>query len=461
MFWEAVRRFYASLNAIPKVSFALLGCGLARAWLWWMLSLVSYSDAFPAFSSHEGHFLFDLGEIIGFFLLPLLAHRFSPFFKRGVLVAAALALTLCCTAGTLVALTFPATGPYALLLIVGAGLGYAFLFLLWLELYGCLTARPMLIAWTGSYFLALLIWGLDQISLPGSLDIVWCLLPAASLFLLFKGFCLVSPQSLPVPMEHRPSVPWKLIVVLSAFALAFGLGDAVTGQNMFTWVSKVGMGIPELLVLLSVVFLYRQFSFRHLVTVAAPLVVAGLVGAFFVGQQAIPSFILMNAGSETYLILVYAVACITARKLGTSAVYLGGLFAGFYKVFLQVGKGAGLTVIGQVHDVALSTPILALAMVTMTIVASIALVQDRSIVDKFSWKEQSAEPHNVACARLTEQYHLTPREASVLLLLIKKRDTAHIAEELFLAQSTVRVHISSIYKKLDVHSRQELLARID
>ena len=249
----------------------------------------------------------------------------------------------------------------------------------------------MLIAWTGSYFLALLIWGLDQISLPGSLDIVWCLLPAASLFLLFKGFCLVSPQSLPVPMEHRPSVPWKLIVVLSAFALAFGLGDAVTGQNMFTWVSKVGMGIPELLVLLSVVFLYRQFSFRHLVTVAAPLVVAGLVGAFFVGQQAIPSFILMNAGSETYLILVYAVACITARKLGTSAVYLGGLFAGFYKVFLQVGKGAGLTVIGQVHDVALSTPILALAMVTMTIVASIALVQDRSIVDKFSWKEQSAQ----------------------------------------------------------------------
>ncbi len=130
-------------------------------------------------------------------------------------------------------------------------------------------------------------------------------------------------------------------------------------------------------------------------------------------------------------------------------------------MFLQVGKGAGLTVIGQVHDVALSTPILALAMVTMTIVASIAFVQDRSIVDKFSWKEQSAEPHNVACARLTEQYHLTPREASVLLLLIKKRDTAHIAEELFLAQSTVRVHISSIYKKLDVHSRQELLARID
>lgn len=212
MFWEAVRRFYASLNAIPKVSFALLGCGLARAWLWWMLSLVSYSDAFPAFSSHEGHFLFDLGEIIGFFLLPLLAHRFSPFFKRGVLVAAALALTLCCTAGTLIALTFPATGPYALLLIVGAGLGYAFLFLLWLELYGCLTARPMLIAWTGSYFLALLIWGLDQISLPGSLDIVWCLLPAASLFLLFKGFCLVSPlpgweDSAPHRTSREPSSP--------------------------------------------------------------------------------------------------------------------------------------------------------------------------------------------------------------------------------------------------------------
>lgn len=94
MFWEAIKKLYARLDTIPKASFAFLGCGLARAWLWWVLSLVSYSEAFPSYTEHQGHLLFDLGEIIGFFLLSFLAYRFSPFFKRSSIAVAALALTL-------------------------------------------------------------------------------------------------------------------------------------------------------------------------------------------------------------------------------------------------------------------------------------------------------------------------------------------------------------------------------
>lgn len=456
MFWEAIKRFYARLDTVPKVAFVFLGCGLARAWLWWILSLVSYSEAFPSFTDNEGHFLFDLGEIIGFFLLSFLAYRLSPFFKRSPFAVLALALTLFAGIGTFVAIANPITGTLAIMLIVGGGIGYAFLFLLWLELFGCLTGRSMLIAWTGSYFVALAIWGLNQVIDPAVSEILMCALPLVSLLMLFRGFYSIPSASLPSPMKHKPSIPWKLIIVLSAFALAFGIGDVATGQNMFTWVSKVGMGIPELLVLLCVLFLYKRFSFKYLITVAAPFIVAGLIGAFFVEGQAVPSFILMNASSEIYLILVYAIACIMGHKLGSSSVYLAGLFAGLYKVFLQIGKMLGLVVTEQVHNTAISVPILALIMVITTIVATIILIQDRNIVDKFSWKEQSADPQNATCTRISEEYRLTPKEASILLLLAKKQDTAQIAEDLFLAQSTVRVHISSIYKKFDIHSRKEL-----
>ncbi len=461
MFWDTVRALFDRLGTVPKVAVAFLGCGLARAWLWWMLSLVCYSDAYPAYTKHQGHLLFDLGEILGFLLLFILARRFAPFFKRPSVAAAALTLTIGTSALTLWAPALPIADGWAIAIIVLGGVGYALLFLLWLELYGCLTARSMLIAWTGSYFVALLIWGLDQIVVPGSLDVVLCLLPAGSLLMLFKGFCSIPLPNLPVAMTHWPAIPWKLIVALSAFALAFGIGDAVTGQNMFTWVSKVGMGIPELLVLLSALFFYRQFSFKYLVTVAAPFVVAGLIGAFFVSHLGISSFVLVNASSEIYLILVYAVACITAYKLNISAVYLAGLFAGLYKVFLQAGKGLGLVVAGQLHDSAASTPALAIVMVVVVVIASIVLVQDRNVVDKFSWREQNVDPRNATCARIAEEYRLTPKEGQVFLMLAQKQDTAQIAEELFLAQSTVRVHTSSIYKKLGVHSRKELDELVD
>ena len=44
-----------------------------------------------------------------------------------------------------------------------------------------------------------------------------------------------------------------------------------------------------------------------------------------------------------------------------------------------------------------------------------------------------------------------------LLLLAKGRDVPSIAKQLFISENTVRSHSKSIYKKLDIHSKQELL----
>jgi LuxR family maltose regulon positive regulatory protein len=55
---------------------------------------------------------------------------------------------------------------------------------------------------------------------------------------------------------------------------------------------------------------------------------------------------------------------------------------------------------------------------------------------------------------------LSEREMQVLKLLASGKKGPQIADELFIAYSTVRTHLKSIHRKLDVHNRQELLDKI-
>ena len=54
---------------------------------------------------------------------------------------------------------------------------------------------------------------------------------------------------------------------------------------------------------------------------------------------------------------------------------------------------------------------------------------------------------------------LSEREMDVLELLADGKKGPQIANDLFISYSTVRTHLKSIYRKLDVHTRQELLEK--
>jgi len=60
-----------------------------------------------------------------------------------------------------------------------------------------------------------------------------------------------------------------------------------------------------------------------------------------------------------------------------------------------------------------------------------------------------------------EFYQLTPRQGEMLVLLAKGYSTAFIREELVISDHTVKAHIYNIYRKLDIHSRQELIELLE
>ena len=58
---------------------------------------------------------------------------------------------------------------------------------------------------------------------------------------------------------------------------------------------------------------------------------------------------------------------------------------------------------------------------------------------------------------LAKQFGLSQREEEVLLLLAQRKTVGAIEKELFIANGTAKTHIRHIYRKLDVHSRDELI----
>ena len=65
------------------------------------------------------------------------------------------------------------------------------------------------------------------------------------------------------------------------------------------------------------------------------------------------------------------------------------------------------------------------------------------------------------CQLFAEYYSLTPRQTEVLFLLAKGRSSSYIEKQLVITNHTVKAHVYGIYQKADIHSRQELMERLE
>ena len=65
-------------------------------------------------------------------------------------------------------------------------------------------------------------------------------------------------------------------------------------------------------------------------------------------------------------------------------------------------------------------------------------------------------PHESPSSMIQQRFNLTPRETEIAELLLRGRSQVYIRDLLFISQNTVNSHVKSIYKKLDIHSKQEL-----
>lgn len=75
--------------------------------------------------------------------------------------------------------------------------------------------------------------------------------------------------------------------------------------------------------------------------------------------------------------------------------------------------------------------------------------------------DAQAQSVQARCEALADEAGLTPREREILGYLGRGHGIAFVAATLVISESTVRTHVKSIYKKLGVNGREELLAKVD
>ncbi|MDR0513914.1 MAG: LuxR C-terminal-related transcriptional regulator [Coriobacteriaceae bacterium] len=80
-------------------------------------------------------------------------------------------------------------------------------------------------------------------------------------------------------------------------------------------------------------------------------------------------------------------------------------------------------------------------------------------------KPQAGQGHSgrwrQRCESFGKACHLTPRQKEVMMLLAKGYSTSYIEEILVVSEHTIKAHIYGIYRKANVHSRQELIEMIE
>lgn len=72
-----------------------------------------------------------------------------------------------------------------------------------------------------------------------------------------------------------------------------------------------------------------------------------------------------------------------------------------------------------------------------------------------------ADPIERRCLNVARAYGLSPRETDVLVAFAHGRNVAYLAEHLVLSANTIRSHSKTLYAKLGVHSKQELIDLVE
>lgn len=249
-------------------------------------------------------------------------------------------------------------------------------------------------------------------------------------------------------------------VVLGTTAAILGMREPGTAEPMLYVLAFAAGGV--LVFVASMVF---NLDFNHLVyQVGFPVMAGGFVLLACLPDQPAAGGFVFTAG---YCFIYVIITCINSyfgSRLECSPAWIVSLST-FFLVAGQAASVATTSIVFAAANGQTANAELVISVVLAFAIPTAALFLLSSSNPTLGWGaiRPSASADNVEelFERIAKKYHLTPRETEITELLSRGRNKEYISNELNLAKETVKSHMSSIYKKLFVHSQQELIDLVE
>lgn len=452
---------------LPSIPLFFLGLGAYRAWI-----EIVFVGSFIEFPSAQvaTHNLFDVVMVLTMFICAALAKKTGPYFDRKALFVFAGAALVVSTAGMFGSFVFPEyASAIGIVSAVLGGMGIALVILLWSELYGCLNPFRVALYYSASMIVAAFIIYLCRGLLPPWLAVVSLVLPVVSLAGVAAGFRSLPPAELPHVQTTRFSFPWKIVLLMAIYAFAYGLKESSMYQSSFGPHSAFGMLAVAVVVFVGVIARGGKFDFGIIYRIALPLMVAAFLILPNVGflTKAMSDFC-TSASYTAFSVLIMLIMANLCYRYGMSAIWLFGIERGVRALFSMFGREAESLLDSPVLGLVASDVVINSLIVVMVVVATMILFSEKELSSRWgvAFLGGGTAPVDTAivkkqelasrCQELARKHGLSPREEEVLLLLAQHKTVGSIERELFIANGTAKTHIRHIYRKLDIHSRDEL-----
>lgn len=280
--------------------------------------------------------------------------------------------------------------------------------------------------------------------------------------------------------SHRTvcGLPLSLLVAFALFGLSFGycqhsavfLPADAAAYSSDALIAARGITSLAIWVLLAVLprRSYTVFKVGTLVGiagfVAAPML--ALVETHGIAPSAV-----IAVGYTTFDVATWALVAELAATTGTGPTRLVG--CGRFAIHLgEVAAIAGCSMLAGLPGAAEAISstlgygcvvaemlLLADNSALWLLVKSDAVVSEQSEASSTRDAPSPGTSSAPSVARVAAAHSLTERESEVLALLLAGHGRARVAQALGISENTLGTHIQQLYRKLDVHSRQELLDR--
>ncbi|WP_417142258.1 response regulator transcription factor [Raoultibacter massiliensis] len=189
------------------------------------------------------------------------------------------------------------------------------------------------------------------------------------------------------------------------------------------------------------------------------IVVILLAGLFFGGMAESVLSAIVLAMRSFVSILIYLLLFDAMKHTGLHPCIVYGIGRALYELSLVAGlfvyRQAMVT--GFSESLPFNVIYFAISCVALLLLNSFSRTTKLAPAPSIPFEPNSID---MQCNRIATSYALTNRELEIMKMICRGRSKKYIAGELFLSEDTIRWHTKQLYRKLEIHNRQELLTKI-